>query len=171
MDSVTARPAAKGAETVVRVGERIVDAVSHVASLSLLFLTTGLLLGIVLRWFAIDNSWTYGFDLISLVWVAFGGAVVAAKFDYHVTAGIALETHFPRLGLALPVVRFVIVIGFLVLFLISGWQDTSNSYLNHETTYDVTEWPVWVSKAALPVGCLFWAFTEVVKFGRALLSR
>lgn len=171
MDSAPARAAPRGAETTVRVGERIVDAVSHVASLSLLFLTVGLLLGIVLRWFAIDNSWTYGFDLISLVWVGFGGAVVAAKFDYHVTAGISLETHFPRLGVALPVLRFVIVIGFLVLFLISGWQDTSNSYLNHETTYDVTEWPVWVGKAALPVGCLFWAFTEIVKFGRALLAR
>ena len=171
MDSAPARATPRGAETVVRVGERIVDAVSHLASLSLLFLTAGLLLGIVLRWFAIDNSWTYGFDLISLVWVAFGGAVVAAKFDYHVTAGISLETHFPRLGIALPLVRFVIVIGFLVLFLISGWQDVSNSYLNHETTYDVTEWPVWVGKAALPVGCLFWAFAEVVKFGRALLAR
>lgn len=151
------------------VGDAIADFIGHLATLALLCLTTGIVLGIVLRWVGIDNSWTYDFDLYSLAWVAFSGAVLTARRDRHVTAGIALERMFTGTpNRVLRRCRVVIVVGFLVLLAISGWWDTVSSYQTHETTIDIVQWPVWIAKAALPVGAAFWALAELSK---AILGR
>lgn len=150
--------------TVARVGDRLADIVGHLATVALLCLTIGLVLGIVLRWVRIDNSWTYDFDLYSLIWVAFAGAVLTARYNRHVTSGIALERLFEgRTRILLRSLRVVIVLAFLVLFTISGWWDALSSFQTHEKTIDVVQWPVWIAKAALPVGTACWAIAEVAK--------
>lgn len=149
----------------VRGLDGIVFGVGHLATIALLCLTGGIIIGIVMRWVGIDNSWTYDFDLFSLLWVAFTGAVVTARHNRHVTSGIALERMFENRGirLFLKVLRAVIVIGFLVLFTVSAWREFANSWQTAETTIDAVRWPVWVAKAALPVGGAFWALAEFVK--------
>ncbi len=150
--------------SIARAGDFAADAVGHFAAIALLCLTLGLVLGIVLRWVGIDNSWTYDFDLFSLAWVAFAGAVLTARHDRHVTSGIALERMVAGRGRTVfRWLRVVVVIGFLVLFTLSGWWDLATSYQTHEKTIDVVQWPVWVAKAALPVGTVFWAIAEISK--------
>lgn len=143
------------------------DLMGHIAAFVLVLLTLGIVLGIVLRWVGIDNSWTYDFDLFTLVWAAFGGAAYTSLRGRHVTAGIALENIFGR-GTVLAALRFVIVAGFLVLFVVSGYWDTLSSWQTNETTVDVDQWPVWIAKAALPVGIGAWAVAELAKFLRQL---
>jgi C4-dicarboxylate transporter, DctQ subunit len=143
----------------------IADVLGHVASFVLVLLTLGIVLGITLRWVGIDNSWTYDFDLFMLVWTAFAGAAYTSLRGRHVTAGIAIENVIGR-GTLLGLLRFVIVVGFLVLFAISGIWDTLSSYQTNETTIDVDQWPVWIAKAALPIGISIWAVAELAKFLR-----
>lgn len=129
----------------------------------MLVLTLAIVLGITLRWGGIDNSWTYDLDLFALVWVAFAGAVLTARRDHHVTAGIALENLLGGRGRLLSVLRFIVVAGFLGLFVISGWRQAQVSWATHETTLDTAQWPVWVAQAALPFGALLWIVAELAK--------
>ncbi|MEX6505880.1 TRAP transporter small permease [Jiella sp. M17.18] len=154
----------RGLAAVAGAGDRLAGAVGHIGMVALLALTAGIILGIVLRWVRIDNSWTYDLDLFALVWVAFAGAVMTARFDRHVTSGIAIERMVEGpLRLAFRIVRVVIVVGFLVLLTVSAWRDTLSSFSTHETTIDVVQWPVWIAKAAIPVGAAFWALAELCK--------
>ena len=146
----------------------VADAMGHVAAIVLLLLTLGIVLGITLRWVGIDNSWTYDLNTFALVWCAFAGASYTSLRGRHVTAGIALENILGGRGMVLGLVRFVIVVGFLSLFVASGYWDTLSSFQTHETTFDVDQWPVWVAKASLPVGIAVWAVAELAKFLRQL---
>jgi C4-dicarboxylate transporter, DctQ subunit len=144
---------------------RLADGTGHLAGVTLLVLTISIVLGITLRILHIDNSWTFDLDLFSLVWLAFSGAVLTSLRNHHVTAGIALENIFGR-GTLLGLLRFGIVAAFLVMFIVSGCRQAVTSFVTHETTLDVVEWPVWVAKAALPVGATFWLIAEVHKLLR-----
>ncbi|HEU4660777.1 MAG TPA: TRAP transporter small permease subunit, partial [Pseudolabrys sp.] len=75
------------------------------ASAILVLLSVGIVLGVVLRWVQLDNSWTYDFDLFTLVWAAFAGAAYTSLRGRHVTAGIAIENIIGR-GTLLAVLRF-----------------------------------------------------------------
>lgn len=157
------RSAAAGGEVLAH----IADVLGHVASFILLLLTLGIVLGIVLRWTGIDNSWTYDFDIFTLVGASFIGATYTALRGRHVTAGIAIENVIGR-GTLLAFLRFIIVVGFLLLLTMSGYWETVSSFQTHETTIDVDQWPMWIAKASLPVGALGWAIAEVAKFLRQL---
>jgi TRAP-type C4-dicarboxylate transport system permease small subunit len=156
-----ARAAAAAGDAVAR----LADGMGHLASAILVLLALGIILGVVLRWARIDNSWTYDFDLFTLVWAAFAGAAYTSLRGRHVTAGIAIENVIGR-GTVLAVLRFVIIVGFLVLLTISGIWDTLSSWQTHETTFDVEQWPMWIAKASLPVGVGFWALAELARFLR-----
>lgn len=161
----TLRPVGRGRGAgIARAGNIVAGVVGVVAMIALCTLTLSIVLGIVLRWVGIDNSWTYDLDLFSLVWVAFAGAVLTSRFDLHVTSGIALERMVDGpLRVALRMIRLALVVGFLVLLAWSGWVDTLSSYTTGETTIDVVQWSVWIAKAALPFGAAFWALTELTK--------
>lgn len=147
------------------IGDMLADAVGTIGTIALLSLSAGLILGIVLRWVGIDNTWTYDLDLFSLVWLAFAGAVLTARRDRHVTAGIALEAVFSgRLRLMFRGIRVAIVVSFLCLFAVSGWWDAMSSLHTHETTIDVVGWPMWVAKIIIPIGTACWAVAEIAKF-------
>ena len=146
----------------------LAEAAGHFAAAVLLVLTGSIVLGIALRLVGIDNSWTYDLDLFSLVWVAFAGAVLTATRDHHVTAGIAVENMLGGRGAALSVLRLLIVGGFLVLFVISGWRQAHDSLVTHKSTLDTVQWPVWVAQAALPVGGALWIVAELGKCLRKL---
>jgi TRAP-type C4-dicarboxylate transport system permease small subunit len=135
----------------------------HIAAVVMVVLAASVMLGIVLRAVGIDNSWTYDLDHFTLIWVAFFGAAFTALRGSHVTAGIALENMFRgrRALQVMAVVRFIIVAGFLILFIISGYDQTASSFGNHETTLDIVQWPVWIAKTALPVGALAWLIAEI----------
>jgi TRAP-type C4-dicarboxylate transport system permease small subunit len=145
----------------------LVDWMGHFASAVLVLLALGIIIGVVLRWARIDNSWTYDFDLFTLVWSAFAGAAYTSLRGRHVTAGIAIENIIGR-GTLLAILRFIIVVGFLILLTVSGVWDTFSSWQTHETTFDVEQWPMWIAKASLPVGIGFWALAEFAKFLRQL---
>jgi TRAP-type C4-dicarboxylate transport system permease small subunit len=146
---------------------RMVDWLGHLAAAILMLLALGIILGVVLRWVRIDNSWTYDFDLFTLVWSAFAGAAYTSLRGRHVTAGIAIENIIGR-GTLLAVLRVVIIVGFLVLLTVSGVWDALSSWQTHETTFDVEQWPMWIAKASLPVGIGFWALAELAKFLRQI---
>jgi len=139
----------------------IADITGHAAAAVFLLLTLSVVAGIALRLFGIDNSWTYDLDLYSLVWIAFLGAAFTARRGRHVTAGIALENIFGGRGTVLSLIRFAVIAVFLGIFTWSGIQQAYGSYLNHETTLDVVQWPVWVAVAALPAGTALWLIAEV----------
>lgn len=141
----------------------LAEAAGHVAAAVLLVLTLSIVLGIVLRWIGIDNSWTYDLDLFTLVWVAFAGAVLTSARDHHVSAGIAIENLLGGRGVMLSLLRLLLVGGFLVLLTVSGWRQAQESLLTHKTTLDTVQWPVWVAQAALPVGAALWAVAELGK--------
>lgn len=138
----------------------------------LIILSGSVILGIVLREIGIDNNWTSDLDHFALIWLAFLGAALTAVFDRHVTAGLALENFFSnRIMLrVLTTVRFMIVIGFLIVFLISSIWQTQDSFYSHEATLDIAAWPVWVAKAALPTGVVFWLIAEIHKYLEWLLN-
>ena len=147
------------------IGDWIADAIGTIGRVALISLSAGLILGIGMRWVGIDNTWTYDLDLFSLVWLAFAGAVLTARRDRHVTAGIALEHLFRgRLRLAFRGLRVAIVVVFLCLLAVSGWRDAMSSLHTHETTIDVVAWPMWIAKIVIPLGALCWAVAEISKF-------
>lgn len=146
----------------------VADAAGHGAAFILLLLTLSIVLGITLRWIGIDNSWTYDMDLFTLVWTAFAGAVYTSLRGHHVTAGIALENMIGGRGTILSIIRFVIIVGFLILLTVSGYRQAHVGLLTHKTTLDVSEWPVWVAQASLPVGAALWAVAEAAKFLRQI---
>lgn len=146
----------------------VADTAGHVAAFVLLLLTLSIVLGITLRWIRIDNSWTYDLDLFTLVWTAFAGAVYTSLRGHHVTAGIALENMLGGRATVLSIIRFVIMVGFLILLTVSGYQQAHVSLLTHKTTLDVSEWPVWIAQASLPVGAALWAVAETAKFLRQM---
>ena len=143
----------------------LADLAGHLAAAMMLLLTLAIVLGIGLRIVHIDNSWTYDLDLFSLVWLAFIGAVLTSLRNHHVTAGIALENLLGR-GTLLGLLRFAIVAAFLVLFTISGYRQAYSSFITHETTLDVAQWPTWVAEAALPLGTALWLIAEAHKLLR-----
>lgn len=135
-----------------------------VAALATLVLAASVLLGIILRWLSIDNTWAYDLDHFVLIWLAFVGAAYTGYRGAHVTAGISLEHLFKRGALALAVLRFVIVAAFLAVLIYSGASLSYFSWTFHELTSDAAEWPVWVAKLALPVGSIAWLAGEVHRF-------
>lgn len=151
---------------------RIAYAGGYAAGGILIILAGSVILGIVLRAIGIDNSWTSDLDHFALIWLAFLGAALTAGFDRHVNAGVALENFFSNRTalLFLTTVRFVIVAGFLVIFLTSGIEQAQDSFSSHETTLDIASWPIWVAKAGLPTGVFFWLIAEVHKYIEWLLN-
>jgi TRAP-type C4-dicarboxylate transport system permease small subunit len=131
-------------------------------------LAASILLGIILRQLSVNNAWTYDLDHFSLVWLAFIGAAYTGYLGGHVTAGISIERLLSRGKVLLLLVRFVIVAGFLILFIWSGYLQFHSSWLSHETTVDIFQWPVWIAKLAIPVGCAAWFAGELHKFLAAL---
>lgn len=148
----------------------LADGAGHAAAAVYLVLTLSIILGIVLRAFDIDNSWTYDVDLFALIWLAFLGAAFTSLRDHHVTAGIALENIFGGRGLVLSIIRYLVVATFLVLFTVSGYQQAVGSFVNHETTLDVLGWPVWIADSALPVGTFLWLAAETHKLLRRFVG-
>lgn len=146
----------------------VADAAGHVAAAILVLLSASIILGIVLRWIGINNTWTYDLDLFTLVWLAFVGAVYTSLTGHHVTAGIALENMLGGRGTVLACIRVVIIVGFLILFTASGFHDTQISVVTQETTLDLFRWPVWVAKVSLPIGSALWAVAEIGKFLRKI---
>jgi C4-dicarboxylate transporter, DctQ subunit len=144
----------------------LADGTGHFAAATLLVLALSIVLGISLRVVHIDNSWTYDLDLYMLAWLSFIGAVLTSLRDHHVTAGIALENLVGGRGKLLSVVRFAIVATFLVMFTISGFRQAYSSFVTNETTLDVVQWPVWIAKAALPLGAALWLAAEAHKLLR-----
>ena len=80
---------------------------------------------------------------------------------------VAIENVIGR-GTLLAVLRFIIIVSFLILLTVSGIWDTFSSWQTHETTFDVEQWPMWIAKASLPVGIGFWALAELAKFLRQM---
>jgi TRAP-type C4-dicarboxylate transport system permease small subunit len=147
----------------------VADGAGHLAAALLLLLAVSIVLGIVLRWFSVDNTPAYNMSLFALVWTAFVGAAFTALREHHVTAGIALEKWIGY-GTAFRVVRFVIVCGFLVLLAISGFHQAHDSLSSHKTTLDLSQWPVWMGEAAVPVGAVLWMVAVVAIFLRGRAS-
>ena len=133
-----------------------------------LMLAASVLLGIILRSISIDNSWTYDLDTFSLIWLAFLGAAYTGYRGAHVTSGISLDHLFGRGATVLVVLRFVIVAGFLAVFVYSGYQQLHSSWMFNEKTLDIVQWPVWIAKLALPVGGAAWLAAEIHKLLAAL---
>lgn len=133
------------------------------AAVVTLVLAASVLLGIILRASSIDNTWTYDLDNFVLIWLAFIGAAYTGYRGSHVTSGISLERLLKRGTLALIALRFVIVAGFLVVFIYSGYQQFHSSWMFNEKTTDVAQWPVWVAKVALPIGGVAWLAAEIHK--------
>ena len=150
---------------------RLAAATGHLAAAALLVLAATIILGIILRVLRIDNYWTYDLDLFSLVWLAFVGAVLTSLREHHVTAGIALENMLGGRGTVLNILRFAVVTAFLVIFAVSGYRQAYTSFVTHETTIDVVAWPVWIAKAALPLGAVLWLAAEIHKFLRRVTQR
>lgn len=142
------------------------DVGGYVAAGIMLLLAVSVMLGITLRALGIDNSWTYDLDTFALVWLAFFGAALTALRGGHVTSGVALENLFTgdTALRVLATLRFIIVVGFLIVFAVSSLDQAQSSFATHETTLDIVQWPVWIAKAALPLGTLFWLIAEVHKF-------
>jgi TRAP-type C4-dicarboxylate transport system permease small subunit len=166
------KPAAwRGIAVRLAAGTRyLADGAGHLAAVTLLVLSFSIVLGITLRIVHIDNSWTYDLDLFSLAWLAFIGTVLTSLRDHHVTAGIALENFLGGRGTLLSLLRFAIVAAFLLLFIVSGYRQAVSSFVTHETTLDVVEWPVWVEKAALPLGAVLWLVAEIHKLLRRFIG-
>ncbi len=143
-------------------------AAGHLGAVMLLVLSLSITVGITLRYLRIENYWAYDLDLFSLAWLAFVGAVLTSLRNHHVTAGIALENILGGRGTVLAIIRFVIVGGFLVMFCVSGYRQALTSFVTHETTIDVVEWPVWIAKAALPLGAALWLAAEIHKLLKGL---
>lgn len=139
------------------------QAAGVVAAITTLVLAASVLLGIILRSISIDNSWTYDLDHFALVWLAFVGAAYTGYRGSHVTAGISLEHLFGRGAILLVLLRFLIVAGFLAVFVYSGYTQFHSSWLFNEKTLDIAQWPVWVAKLALPVGGAAWLAAEIHK--------
>jgi len=137
--------------------------VSIIAALSLILLSISIIAGIVLRMMNIDNSWTYDLDLFCLIWLAFTGTVATAMGRHHVTAGIAIENLIGR-GKLLIILRFLILFSFLCFMSYAGFLQALDSFTMQEITLDVVQWPVWVAKAAVPIGIGVWAVAELHKF-------
>ncbi|MES1956089.1 TRAP transporter small permease [Salinisphaera hydrothermalis] len=156
----TRRPALAGAAAVFGwVGV----AAGVIAAAITLTLTASVLLGITLRSMSIDNSWTYDLDNFALIWLAFVGAAYTGYRGSHVTSGISLEHLFGRGAIVLALLRFVLVAGFLAVFVYSGWTQFHSSWMFNEKTLDIAQWPVWVAKLALPVGGAAWLAAEIHK--------
>ncbi len=147
---------------------RLASGTGHLAAATILVLAFSIIIGITLRILRIDNYWTYDLDLFALVWLAFIGAVLTSLREHHVTAGIALENMLGGRGRLLNLMRFGIIAIFLIMFAVSGYRLAFSSLVTHETTIDVVEWPVWIAKAALPLGAVLWLAAEVHKLLRRL---
>jgi len=145
---------------------RLADGAGHLAAATLLILALSIVLGITLRAVHVDNSWTYDLDLYMLAWLSFIGAALTSLRNHHVTAGIALENLLGGGGKLLGILRFAVVATFLVMFTISGFRQAYSSFVSNETTLDVVQWPVWLAKAALPLGAALWLAAEVHKLLR-----
>jgi TRAP-type C4-dicarboxylate transport system permease small subunit len=141
----------------------LAESAGHLAALVLLVLTLTIVLGIILREVRIDNYWTYDLDLFALAWLSFIGAVLTSLRNHHVTAGIALENFLGGRGKVLGCIRFTIIAVFLVMFAISGYRLAFSSFITHETTLDIVQWPIWVAKVALPLGGAAWLIAETHK--------
>ena len=148
-------PSARAASRAARFCSHAADAAGHLAAALLVVLTVAIVLGIVVRGLGRENTAEYNLSLYSLVWMAFTGAAYTALREHHVTAGIALEKWIGH-ARAFRAARFVIVCTFLVVLALSGWRQALDAFQSHRATLDLTQWPVWVQQAAVPVGAVLW---------------
>lgn len=138
-------------------------AAGAIAALITGLLSVSVLLGITLRSISIDNSWTYDLDSFALIWLAFVGAAYTGYRGAHVTSGISLEHLLGRGAIVLVLIRFVLVAGFLGIFMYSGYTQFHASWMSDEKTLDTAQWAVWIAKLALPVGAFAWLAAEIHK--------
>lgn len=135
--------------------------VEFISGLSLLILLFTIVASIVIRSFHYDNSWSFDGTLYSLQWLAFVGAAYTAYRGGHITSGISLENIFPKLHGILSTFRYMIMIIPIIGFIVIGFQQTINSFMDNEALLDTLAWPVWIARLSIPIGMIFWLLATV----------
>ncbi|MGB6008924.1 TRAP transporter small permease [Castellaniella sp.] len=149
---------------------RISDVLGHIAAAALIVLTIALTLGVGLRLFRVDSSWTYNIGLFSLMWVAFIGASYCALRDFHVTAGISIEHFIHRGHRVIVALRYVVLLVFLAVFLFSAWNKFLETLLTHQRTVDSLRWELWIAQISAPIGIGGWLLADLGKFIRKMID-
>lgn len=142
-------------------GEALCSVVGHLGIVALIALAGAVCLGVVMRWSGADTEWVFDLNLFALVWLAAAGAVQTALHHSHVTAGIALERFIPRARIVLNALRALVIIPFLLLLAAAGAFQAYRAFVDHETTFDLAAWPVWIAQVSIPIGMAAWAVVEM----------
>jgi TRAP-type C4-dicarboxylate transport system permease small subunit len=143
-----------------RYGEHAGAVVGHLGIAAIVALSAAVCLGVAMRWFGFDTDWVFDLNLFALVWLAGAGAALTAVHRAHVTAGIALERFVPRARRLLNALRALLIIPFLLLVAGAGTLQAQRAFVDHEVTFDLAAWPVWIAQLSIPVGMLAWAMVE-----------
>lgn len=144
----------------------IAGMVGHLGVVSLAVLACSVCLGVAMRWASVGTEWVFDLNVFALVWLAFAGAALTSLHGKHVNAGIALERFFPRARGVLNAVRALVIIPLLLLITVLTAMQAWRAVVDHQLTFDLAAWPVWIAEVSMPIGAFAWACAEVAKLAR-----
>lgn len=113
-------------------------------------------------------------ELVTRWWMiplVFGGWILAQPRGEHVRVDFVGDNLGPRLHTSYQVIARILIIGFLVLVTIGGWESAVANMNRGEYGID-TQWPVWMTRFIVPIlggafiGYLLYEIVTFVRPGR-----
>lgn len=136
--------------------KKVEDVLSIVAATTLFIIMLIVILDVVMRYvFGEALFWSY--ELISLyllVIVFFFSLSNTLQTDSHVAVDILHIKLKPRTRHLFLAIGYWLSIVVFILILWTSLQETWLSYVNHEVTDGIIEWPLWLSWVIVPIGVL-----------------
>ncbi len=122
----------------------------------------------VMRFFGLPLIWSVDLAQLLFIWLCFLGANRALRRRVHLGIDFLIQTHGHRRRLALDLVLGALVVVFLGMLAVEGVKLT---LLNTERLFGDSGIPYAFVTIAVPVGCVFLAFTVIANALEAIRRR
>ncbi len=122
----------------------------------------------VMRFFGLPLIWSVDLAQLLFIWLCFLGANRALRRRVHLGIDFLIQTHGHRRRLALDLVFGALVVVFLGMLAVEGVKLT---LLNTERLFGDSGIPYAFVTIAVPVGCVFLAFTVIANALEAIRRR
>ena len=126
--------------------EAAVAGICMIAGLGICFMEV-----ITRYFFSYSAFWAQEYILYFIVWGMFLGTSAVLKKDKHVRMELFVSMMPEKVQKILDVVCYILILIFSIMFIKSGIETVSDSYVHHYVSTSLAKTPIWIPQLILPI--------------------